>query len=625
MKNQTTVTVQKKRRRISLIIVIIVIAIAVTALFFVLKRQAAQMLTMLGDGSEQEITVTVSDISNTVNGSGTLSHASSSDILIPEGIDIKKVYVSTGDTVKKGQKLASIDPASAAGALYELNNQISSLEADIKDLPAKANDSSSNEYLQKVQMTKQLDDLKSQKNRLSSIYQTGLIKADCDGVIDAVNIAPDTTSGKESNEDSNTDSSVSDQLSNFSSMLGMSAQKDTYSAVLCDTTATTDNASTPSTDAPVAITEKDLAGLKIAAPKSGKTPQTKVDAAKTYTGIINWDCQGTFEMGSSYTATILLTAKKGYAFSTADDYGIIISGATLSNDTPKVIGGSHTEGNKLLIKATFQTSYDGLDGLDDGSDLPDGLEDGDTDNSDLIDSIGDGITQDQINKAVENFLKKVPKESTVNPYAGLNESDLSKYAGNLPSDSDLDTSGLTGSQSDYASGTEMTAFTIASGKKMKMSISINELDINSVKVGQEAEITMDALEGKTFSGKITSLRTSTSDGTVSYLAEITLKRESGMRSGMSASASVKVAEARQVPVIPVDALQEDGDQYFVFTTRNKKDNSMGGKKTVVPGISNGKQVEIRSGLNKGDTVCYNKSTDAFDEDVSDEGGSMEDE
>ena len=624
MNNPKPLPKKKRKLRLPLIILICIIVIGVIVLFFVLKRQAAQMLSMLSTSSEEQMEVDTGDISNTINGSGTLSYASSSTISIPEGIDIKKVYVSLGDTVKKGQKLATVDSASAAGALYELNNTISDLEDTIKNLPASANDSSSNEYLQKVQMSKQLENLKDQKTRLETIYQTGVIKATCDGVIDTVNIASNTTSGKDISDENSSDSSVSNQLSQFSSMLGMSAQKQDYSAVLCTTDTTTADDSVPSTTAPTAITEKDLANLKIAAPKSGKTPQTKINETKTYKGVINWDCQGTFEMGSSYTATILLTAKKGYTFSSADDYGIIISGATLSNDTPKIIGGNGVEGNKLMVKATFQTAYDDDD---DNIDIPTDPGDDDSDITDGLDGIGDGISQDQVNKAVENFLKNLPKNSTTNPYSGLSESDLSKYAGNLPSDSDLDTSDLTGNNAGYTSDSEMTAFTIATGKKMQISIQINELDINSVKVGQQADITMDALEGQNFHGKITNLRTSTADGSVSYIADISLNREKGMRSGMSASATVKIAEAKQVLLIPVDALQEDGDNYFVFTQRDAKDHSLTGKKSVVPGISDGKKVEIKSGLQKGDTVCYTSSSDALDNmmDDADEGGSSANE
>ena len=609
-------TPKHKKKWLLPLLIIIIVAAAVVILFFVVKKKAENMLASLQSGAVQEMQAAPGDISNTVSGSGTLSYASSKNISIPEGIEIEKVYVSVGDTVKKGQKLASVDSASAAGALYQLNKDIDALEDEIKNLPSKANDKSSNEYLQKVQMEKQLKNLKDDKKSLEDIYRSGLIKASCDGVIDTVNIASNTVSG--SDISANTPSTGKQDLSDISSLMGMAADRTQAAPILC--TAGGNSAKTPETTpaSPVLITEKDLSTLTIAAPKAGAKPQNKITEAGTYTGIINWDCQGTFEMGTTYTATVLLSAKDGYAFSSADDYGIVIAGATLSSDTPKITGGNHTAGNKLLIKATFQTAYDESD-----SNTQDPSYD------DPEDELPTGeISEKELQEILEALKKNSPNSSSSgdNPYdawKNYNKGDISDYSASLPSGSDL--SGLESSGLGNASSvSQMTAFTIASGSKMLVSIQINELDINAVEVGQKADITMDALENKTFSGKITAIRTASTDGAASYIAEITLKRKDGMRTGMSASASIKVAEAKDVIVIPIDALQEDGDSYFVFTGKDRENNPTD-KKSVETGISDGKNVEITSGLKEGDTIYYTQSTNMLDEMFSENGAQQSQE
>lgn len=54
-------------------------------------------------------------IASTVVGSGTLSDGDSEDVTIPTGITIDQVLVESGDTVKKGDALATVDLENASG------------------------------------------------------------------------------------------------------------------------------------------------------------------------------------------------------------------------------------------------------------------------------------------------------------------------------------------------------------------------------------------------------------------------------------------------------------------------------------------------------------------------------
>ena len=50
-----------------------------------------------------------------------MESAQTTDVVIPVGIKIKKVHVENGEVVSKGQKLATVNEASVAEKLLEVN------------------------------------------------------------------------------------------------------------------------------------------------------------------------------------------------------------------------------------------------------------------------------------------------------------------------------------------------------------------------------------------------------------------------------------------------------------------------------------------------------------------------
>lgn len=172
--------------------------------------------------------------------------------------------------------------------------------------------------------------------------------------------------------------------------------------------------------------------------------------------------------------------------------------------------------------------------------------------------------------------------------------------------------------SDFSSGSdstaasdaaEVTAFTMQSDDTMTLSVSVDELDINSVEVGQTATVTMDALEDVTLDGTVTSVSNSASssgNGSAKYTVEISVPKQDGMLIGMSASATIVVEESKNVVTLPVDALQEKGNETYVYTSVDG-DGNLSGETEVETGLSDGDTVEITDGLSDGDTVYYEKT------------------
>ncbi len=101
--------------------------------------------------------------------------------------------------------------------------------------------------------------------------------------------------------------------------------------------------------------------------------------------------------------------------------------------------------------------------------------------------------------------------------------------------------------------------------KLTFDIALDELDINQVSVGQEVEITVDALDGEEFTGYITkvSVAGTTENGATTYPVTVEIENPpSDLFPGMNVNASIIVAEASDVVAIPVAAVQR-GDKVYV--------------------------------------------------------------
>lgn len=189
----------------------------------------------------------------------------------------------------------------------------------------------------------------------------------------------------------------------------------------------------------------------------------------------------------------------------------------------------------------------------------------------------------------------------------------SSNSGGLTSDSSASRSGSSGVSSGTTTTTttsesvETTSmFTIANGDKMMVTMNVDELDIGTMQVGLEAEITLDAIEGETFTGTITSVsgNASSSGGSSQYPVEIVFDKTDAMLSGMNASVEVIVEQAENVLTLPLSAIQDDGNYSYVYTGYDEATDKFSGKVQVETGLSDETSVEITAGLSEGDTVYY---------------------
>lgn len=448
--------------------------------------------------------------------------------------------------------------------------------------------------------------------KLVTISQTGTITADIDGTVGSVNVSAGSAVQSSSAVSSGTTSSGSSaaKASNMSytssasgaSFLLLSSASETAAGKETaldndaeqqeDTQSDTEQGETDAenqeqqTDICLQFaigegTESTAGLLALATPQTDGVPQTEANSSDgAYTGSIVWNPQAdTFEGGTEYQAQITLTAGEGYCFG-ADSVSKlqvgILSGLTVSEDA-----------KTLEFCVTFPVTAETTP----QETQKEQNESGQDENKNQV-SGSDGETVEASAKAAA-----VTGTSTGTAAAADTETIAQQTSS---SDSTEDTSSYS---------TDVTAFTLASNDSMILSVSVDELDINSVSKDQEAEVTLDALEDSSFTGTVTKVGSSSQssgNGVAKYTVEITIPKDAQMKEGMNASAVITVEEKKDVVTIPVNALQEKGDKTFVYTKKDDEGN-LSGEQEVSTGLSDGDKVEITGGLSEGDTVYYQKT------------------
>ena len=160
---------------------------------------------------------------------------------------------------------------------------------------------------------------------------------------------------------------------------------------------------------------------------------------------------------------------------------------------------------------------------------------------------------------------------------------------------------------DYTEDTATSVATLSADEKMSVTINVDESDILSLELGQSVTVSVASVSEDSFAGTLTEInRTSSSSGV--YSAVIEVEKAEGMLSGMTASVSVRIEGVDDAILIPIEALHKTSDGAYVYTSYNEE---YGGKRDVVTGLENSTYVQIKSGLNVGDTVYYTEQESRF--------------
>jgi multidrug efflux pump subunit AcrA (membrane-fusion protein) len=161
------------------------------------------------------------------------------------------------------------------------------------------------------------------------------------------------------------------------------------------------------------------------------------------------------------------------------------------------------------------------------------------------------------------------------------------------------TSTSTGSTS--TGSTSGSAITVVSTKAYVVDATIASSDLNSVRKGMQAEITVTGLD-ETVYGTVSSIglvAETSSSGAAEFPVEIAVTGSpKGLYAGTSADASIIVRQVSDVLTVPTQALHTSSGTTYV----NKIVAGKPVRTTVVTGTAYGFQTQVKSGLKAGDTV-----------------------
>jgi len=139
-------------------------------------------------------------------------------------------------------------------------------------------------------------------------------------------------------------------------------------------------------------------------------------------------------------------------------------------------------------------------------------------------------------------------------------------------------------------------------------ITLNEIDIAKIKLGQKVDITFDALDDLSIVGEVAEIDTlgTVSQGVVSYNVKISFDTEDErVKPGMSITANIIVESVNNVITIPSSAIKTMGDKNFVQVMLN--DGKIE-RKNIEIGITDDVFTEIKNGINEGDKIVVQTST-----------------
>ena len=226
------------------------------------------------------------------------------------------------------------------------------------------------------------------------------------------------------------------------------------------------------------------------------------------------------------------------------------------------------------------------------------------------------ITGDSVDNSIENA--KISMENAQSSLENAQET-LDDYSITAPISGEVVTKTAKAGDK-IEGGSDGTLCVIYDLSYLEMTMSIDELDISDVAVGQEVQITADAVEGTTYTGVVTkvSVAGTTSGGITTYPVTVRIDETEGLRPGMNVDAEIILESAEDVLAIPSGAVNR-GDTVLITADSPSAANAVDQEAPegyvyveVETGISDDSYTQVLSGLQEGDTVAYLQTASGSD-------------
>ena len=186
---------------------------------------------------------------------------------------------------------------------------------------------------------------------------------------------------------------------------------------------------------------------------------------------------------------------------------------------------------------------------------------------------------------------------------------VGQYASGGSGGSSSSASSSTATSSSSTSTTASSGFVeLTNVASLDVKVGFTETDAPKIHVGEAATITLDALTGQTFTGKLLSLDTNQTlvSNVVTYYAKVGFDSASAsIKPGMTASVGVVLDKRDNAVTLPTSAVPAQGSNATV-TVRGSdgKDTT----RSITIGLRGDSAVEVTAGLSVGDQVVERSST-----------------
>lgn len=149
----------------------------------------------------------------------------------------------------------------------------------------------------------------------------------------------------------------------------------------------------------------------------------------------------------------------------------------------------------------------------------------------------------------------------------------------------------------------MSAFRLLDLSSFPIEVSVDEIDIGQIQIGQEAIVTLDALPGVELAGHVDSIASaaSTEGGVVTYSVRVVLvENDPQLLVGMTANVAIETQRLENVLLVPNRAVQVDRETGRFYVEKVTPQGSI--LTEITPGLSNESFTLVLSGLEEGDQI-----------------------
>lgn len=577
----------KKPKKKKLIIIIIILLAAGAAAFMFFKGGRNK------DAMPQSVPVTVErrDIKNTVSGSSVIEPKDSYNVTAMVTGEITADTFSEGDTVKKNDILYQIDSETvrqsvqtAENSLEKAKNSLLQAEQSYKDAVKTKGDNALNNAgsietarhsLEKAQLTYN-DSLES--------YNDLSVTSSVSGTVSEVMV--------HEGDEIQAGASIAKVYSDKYLKLRLPFNKNDAESISVGDGATVTIAGTGDEvwGSVTEVSNADVATDSHAVVRY-VTLELENPGALTVndkaTAVINGTASndvGTFE----YITDTTITAK---AAGTVEELGIAANSSVYAGQVVAVLSSD-------TIDDTITTALNAVEDAEISLDKTIRSSDGSSDETSVLNaqislnnakiSLEDAqISLDKAKQDLEDYTIKAPIDGTVVT--------KNKKAGDK-----LESGSAAASSSSGGTSAMAVIYDLSS---VKFQLDIDETEVREISVGQEVTVTADALEGQTFTGKVTKVGVdgTSSNGVTTYPVDVEITEYGELLPGMNITAEIVTAEAENVLAVPVSSVQRGDVVYVKGEKTDENDTAPEGYMSVEveTGINDEDYIEIKSGLTEG--------------------------